>query len=413
MKKTMMFFVLLLLAVNVFAGDARVFTMGGVTGLLPDDNANIGLFPQRVNDWNILRIQDIGGTYYDYLLTTGEKGDKWAFYGSVADEDYFINVIRSLDVTTAVDVGLQFITNNAKFEDKDADDEIKVSNMTLGLDVVCGLDMDGKEVAFSGFLAKGPLSYETIPNNPLVSSSMAYGKVEYLSNGDTYYSSKAGSFAIGAEAAMRSPKDFFIFDQMYGNAHFHSWTGSMETESNEVTTQDDKQSEFVLGAEAWFFKHNEIMPENDIVKHARLMYGCGASVSYVSMKWEDKSGSFDQEQSMSSFVIGGPSLRIALEADIVKYTKLRFGIERDIVFFSSGKAEEVFGSSEEKVSATSIGDYGNLYINSGMGFQIGNLTIDIMLNKAFWENGPQMLFTDAHGNISFMTDVTYAFPVKK
>ncbi|MBN1998951.1 hypothetical protein JW935_15435 [candidate division KSB1 bacterium] len=405
---------MLFLATCIYAGDTRVQTMGGETGLLPEDDSNIGLFPQRVNDWNILRIQDIASDYYDFLLTTGSKGDKWAFYGSVSNEDYLLNIVKSLSETSAIDLGLLVSTASATFTEKTGstdDSEMTASNSTLGLELTYGTDIGDKEVAVTGFFASGPNAEEAVPENPIVSSPFHYGKIEYKTGGQETSSAKAGDTIFGVGAAIRAPMDFFIFDKMYGDAYLYNWSGTSEKTEAGSTTADDAESEFYARAEMWLFKNKQIIPEGDVIRGARLVYGVGGRFVVSSESSEDKQSSVKNEDTAGEFAVGGPSLRIGLEAD-VKFAQVRFGVQRDFTLFGSASAKQVYGESEQEVTASGIGQNGNLYINSGLGFTLGNLKIDVMLNKAFWENGPQMIFNDTQGDLTLMTDVTYSFPIK-
>ncbi len=411
MKHYFYVFVMLLMVSSVYAGDARVRSMGGETGLLPEDDSNIGLFPQRVNDWNILRIQDIAGSYYDFLLTTGPKGEKWAFYGSVREEDYLVNVIKSLGPTSAIDVGLQVMSSNAEFTSDGNDSELTANNFTLGLDLTYGTDMGDKEIAVTGYLVRGPYAEETIPGNPVVDSPFDYGKLDAKTDDQETLSAKASDMSIGIGAAYRAPMDFCIFDQMYGDVWLYSWSGAKERTEMETSTVDETESEFHADAEVWMFKNQEIMPDGDLVRGARLMYGAGGFIDFSSGKYEDKQSSVKNEDTIGGITLGGPSLRIGLEADI-KFAQVRFGVQKDIILFKTESATDSFGENEDKVSESGIGKNGNLYINSGLGFTFSNLKIDLVLNKTFWESGPQMLFNDTDGNLSVMTDIIYTFPMK-
>jgi hypothetical protein len=410
MKKSALVLLLLFAAMNLVAGDARVATLGGHTGLVPDDDSNIGLFPQRVNDWNILRIQDIGGDYNDYLLTIGEKGDKWAFYGSVSDEDYLFNVIKGLSPTSAIDVGVQLMTMNAKFTENVNKSELKASNMTLGVDLALGLDAGKSEVAIGAYFARGPYAHYLLLENPFI-GEIDYGKIELTLDGQTQFEANASATAFGGGIAIRSPFNFSIFDQLYHGLYFVSMTGIEDQTIQQTKVLDYKDSQFGGAYQLFFFKNKAIAPEG-LFNGGMLMYALGFNVGYGTIGNENQLSSVTDKQTYNDMWIGGPSLRIGLETAF-KYAKVRFGIQRDITIFESEKAKSEVGDAEQEVSASAIGNGGSLYINSGLGFEIKNLKIDIMLNNNIWSNGPQMILNDTYGDISFQTDVTYTFPIKE
>ncbi len=420
------FFILALIvfcAGSLFATQNRVATMGGEAAMLPDDDSSIDLFPQRVNDWSIVRFEDIQGGSPDYLLITGKKGEKWGFYGgqeprysivrnmkqqsgvSLNLQDYFFNIYKSMGPTSALKLGLRFGTvsetetmNNNDSPEVKSEVTNKYSN--IGIDVVYGFDSGKQEMALCVAFMSGPGAI-----NSLIAGKL-YGNYEYT-NGITNEGTGHES-GYGFGAALRKPADFFIFNNMYGNAMLVMGKATGEYTANNVKQEDWEQSLMFLDANLLFFNNKMIAGKSENGPKAMLVYGLGCGFGYSKSSNKNNMSGAEQEDTDTEMALGGPRLRIGIEAE-VKCVKLRFGIQRNINLYSSAKTvdETVAGKNNDTDENTvaGIGIGGNYVFASGLGVDLGKLTINLMLNNTFWCTGPQMIFNSTWGTLGASADV--------
>ena len=115
MKKLVVVILVLIVAFSTaLATDKRVQALGDNAYMLPGDDASIRLFPQRINDMNLIYFQDIHLANPDYLLVVGDPGNTWGFYGGSTEKDDYFNVIRSMGSRAAVKLGVRFWYWNSK-----------------------------------------------------------------------------------------------------------------------------------------------------------------------------------------------------------------------------------------------------------------------------------------------------------
>jgi hypothetical protein len=430
MKRLFILALILFCAGSLLATQNRVATMGGEVAMLPDDDSNIDLFPQRVNDWSIVRFEDIQGGSPDYLLITGKKGNKWGFYGGESQEDYFFNVIKSMGSTSALNLGLRFGTtnegdkwNNNENSPDNASEETTNKYTDIAVDAVYGTDLSNGELAIGGSYASGPGTIEYLDPYGI------HGKYEYIYTSGAYNDEKGEGTAswsgFSVAAAYRCPTNFLIFNQLYMDGGFMSIGTKSEysyDSNTEDTTVPNKLEDLDysltdIGADVLFFNNKKIVSETKYTKNVLLVYGVGVGLNILSGKYENKLKDSQipygehKKETLSQLVIGGPRLRIGIEADL-KCAKLRFGMQRNIDFFYSGKLEGNFAkysgedaANKEESTFSGIGQYGSYTFASGLGLELGRFTINLMLNNTFWCTGPQMIFNDTWGTLGASADV--------
>lgn len=408
---------------SLLATQNRVATMGGEVAMLPDDDSNIDLFPQRVNDWSIVRFEDIQGGSPDYLLITGKKGNKWGFYGgqeprysivrdmaqqtgaSLSLQNYFFNIYRSMSSTSALKLGLQFgtISETEKMNNNDSP-EVKSEETnkytTIGIDAVYGFDSGKQEMALCVAYMKGPGAIYSLVSGKL------YGNYEY-SNSITNEGT-AGESGYGFGAALRKPSGIFIFDNTYGNAMLVMGKQTGEYTANNVKQEDWENSIMILDANLLFFSKKMIAGKSEKGPKALLVYGMGCGFQYGKISWKNNMSGAEEEDTDTGIALGGPRFRVGIEAE-VKSVKLRFGIQRNINLYASDKYvdETVSGTNNDtdETTTSGIGVGGNYTFASGIGMDLGKLTINLMLNNTFWCTGPQMIFNSLWGTLGVSADV--------
>jgi len=408
---------------SLFATQNRVATMGGEVAMLPDDDSNIDLFPQRVNDWSIVRFEDVQGGSPDYLLITGKKGSKWGFYGgqeprysivrnmkqeagvSLNLQDYFFNIYKSMSSTSALKLGLRFGTvseiekmNNNDSPEIKSEETNKYSN--IGIDAVYGFDSGKQEMALCVAFMSGPGAI-----NSLIAGKL-YGNYEYSNTITNEGTGKESGYGFGA--ALRKPSGFFIFDNTYGNVMLVMGKQTGEYTANNVKQEDWENSITIFDANLLFFNKTMIAGKSEKGPKAMLVYGMGCGFRYSSSSGKNNMSGAEKEDTDSELALGGPRLRIGIEAE-VKTVKLRFGIQRNINLWSKDKTvdETVSGKNNDtdENSVGGIGIGGNYVFASGLGVDLGKLTINIMLNNTFWCTGPQMIFNGTWGTLGVSADV--------
>ena len=116
----------------------------------------------------------------------------------------------------------------------------------------------------------------------------------------------------------------------------------------------------------------------------------------------------DKETAATAIVLSGPELRAGVETDL-KYGKVRFGIQRDFELASVTLGSEENTTTETKSTAVNFASSGTYSVSTGFGMEYKNLQIDILLNRHFWNHGPQMIFDSQNGAIAASADVIYTF----
>jgi len=371
--------------------------------MLPDDDTNIGLFPQRINDFYIARFQSLSAeAAADFLIVTGEKGSRLGFIGGTTMQNNFLNLIYGLSSTSAVQVGLRFNSASDKTESgttSKTKDEIKSNN--LGINLVYGTDLgDGKELAIGGSFSSGP--YFENANPP-------WGTKEYSSGSDYKTKAEANVSQFSVGLVLRQPYDMFCFDHLVTDVNFGMATGSgkdTQTSGNQTVTNEEREGSMMnINAGMLMFKNKQLTDK------ALFVFGAGFGFDYSTQKAEDKLAKLDT--TTTGIIVAGPEIRVGLEAEIAKWLKFRFGATNLIDLFYSSKTEykATSNNTEAKTTNTESGIFknGQYSFASGFGFKFGNLNIDLQVNEQFWTTGPQMIFNSTWGQMGIRADAVYHF----
>lgn len=427
-----------------FAGESRVSTMGNHVGILLDDNANVYLFPQTINDFKFVQFEGINTGSPDYILIVGDKGNRWGFYGGWDERKDFINIIKSLNEDAAVQLGLRFSTTNIEEKYDNNEDspgnyseEITNKYKDISITGMYGFNSGDAEIALGAGYGQGPGLISTLLDYPW-NYDGPHGSVTFETtsgNTTTTYEGEAKSSGFGIGAIYRRPLAFLLFENMF--ASFNYSTGketSQFTRADTVDLEDMEISGSFLGASVTFFNHKKIAVESKYIKNTLLVYGMGADLESYSFKGEarlpDNEGGLTNsaEISDSEFIIGGPRFHLGVEGDM-GFLKLRFGLMRTIRFYSKyeysedwpsnyyyyyyyGLIDEGENSDTYEYSESGIGQGGYYIFSSGLGVELGNVQIDLVLNNDFWVSGPQMIFGSSSGTLGVFADVTYTFGQK-
>ncbi|MCF7825595.1 MAG: hypothetical protein K9M55_00095 [Candidatus Marinimicrobia bacterium] len=412
MKKTLVMGLILLVAFSsLLATDKRVQALGNNPYMLPGDDASIQLFPQRINDMNLIYFEDIHLASPNYLLVVGDSANSWGFYGgSVQQNDYF-NIIRSLGGRAAIRMGVRFgITSQTDVnDDKETTpttSEEKLSQTNIMLDLEYGMDTKDMELSTSFSFGLTPDNI----NNLIGTFPTPHGSFtgDYETPGNSWTDEgKASKLTFALQVKARANEGLFFFDHSYAVFGLGYQGSSSEYTNANTKLEDESGSQFSISSTYRVF--NNLNLANDKIF---LVYGLGGSLFFSRVADEDKiSGSESQDTDMS-FGLVAPIFNVGLEANL-KYASLRFGLERQITTlgFTSSKSVYVSGSvdDEDSYSTFSLGGNGVYNYTAGMGFNYGDLQLDILLNNTFWITGPQMIFNDLYGTLGICADLIYTF----
>ncbi len=395
-----------------FSTSNRVASMGGDVAMLPDDDNNIYIFPQQINQWSLVRFEGIHGGSPDYLLITGEPGNKWAFYGGLSQKDDFFNIYKSMGENAALKAGFRFGTysetelmdnNEANPNDDSSEESNKYTSFAV--DAEYGFNKGDQEIAARFALSFGPgsISYLVSQGYPgpfgTVESSITQAGATASEDGS------ASSSSFGLSASLRRPMNLLIFENLYFYVGLSRTASASDyTDDQNISLEDNLNSNFNFSASSLLF-NNTVLTDNTL-----LAYGIELRFGLSNYTDEDKIAK--ETDTGSLFIIGGPRFRVGLETGF-KYGKLRFGIHRDINFFSRDKDidESNLGASvdEDEYVVSGIGTNGSYSFVSGLGFSYGNLNLDLTLNNTIWVAGPQMLFDTQVGYLGIAADVSYYF----
>lgn len=411
MKKMLIAGFLTLLAVSsLFATDKRVQALGNNPYMLLGDDAAIQLFPQRINDMNLIYFEDIHLGSPNYLLVVGDSARSWGFYGGSSQKNDYFNVIRSLGGRAALRLGVRFgITSQTDVaDDKETTpvtSEEKLSQTNLMLDVEYGMDTKSMEIATVVTFGLTPDNINSLVGFPTPHGSFSG---DYESGGSsTSAEGKASRLSFGLQVKARANRGLFFFDHSYAGFSLAYQGQASEFTSTNTKMEDESSNLFAISSTYRLF-NNQNLADDKIF----LVYGLGGLISFSRTSMENKISGSESTDTNLDFGIVSPIFNVGLEAKL-KYTTLRFGMERQITTlgFTSAKNVYVAGAvdDEDSYSTFTLGGNGSYVYNAGMGFNYGNLQLDILLNNTFWITGPQMIFNDFYGTLGICADMVYTF----
>ena len=390
MKKLMCVLTFVLLFTGLLCGSwARVLTLGGELSMLVDDDVGIDLFPQRINDFNLVRIEDIGFSP-GYLAILGEDGDKWGIWGTRLSANDILNVYRSLSTTSAVELSLLLHRKKDVNENNTEEMERVISNFESY--ITYGWDHDNSEKSLMLGLSYGPGDRFYMGE---VYNSFDYTDFATIDSAKT--SGSASSFDIWGVYRNRTREKFLIFDNYYDRAEIGTFFGGHDITQGGTKTEEEKCSGFYLRARRFMFNIK------DINENTRLYYGHGCGLGYYLDNVKDEVG--DTKTTYHSLYFGRMVLAAGLEMEFKKFD-FRMGLNRyNTLFYNEG--DKFSNAVTRENSLTEISHNADYWINTGIGYKHNNLQINTVFNSNIWSNGPQMLFDSNTGFIFTSLDIIY------
>ncbi len=413
MKKVMILLVVAILAMSTaIATDKRVLALGSNAYMLPGDVASIALFPQRINDANLIYFTDIQTTTPNYLLVVGEPGSTWGFYGGTTQKDDYFNVIRSLGSTAAFKMGLRLglTRQNETLDDKETTPTISdetLSQTNIMLDMEYGMDMG--DVEFSSYVTFGRTPDDI--NTLLGVAPTPHGTFtgEYESSGNsTTEEGKATRTSFAFKVKARANHGLFLFDNSYATFALGYQGGASEyTDATNTKIEDQSDSYFSMSSVYGLFNNLNIAGDNVFI-----VYGLKGSAFYSHQTYDYKITPGESTTTYNYLSIVAPTVNLGLEAEL-KYATLRFGMVRSLKTLGIATMTRTVDSGtvddENTTSDIILGANGSYTYNAGLGFNYGALKLDILLNNALWITGPQMIFNSAYGTLGICADLIYTF----
>ncbi|MCF7823164.1 MAG: hypothetical protein K9N35_03240 [Candidatus Marinimicrobia bacterium] len=415
MKKLIVTILAILVVLSsALATDKRVQALGNDPYMLPGDDASIQLFPQRINDMNLVYFRDVHLASPDYLLVVGDPGKTWGFYGGSTEKDDYINVLRSLGSKSAIRLGGRFgiIRDSSLDDDKEAPpttDEFSLSKLNMMMDFEFGMDMGDTEFSTN-------LSFGLTPDdiNALVGALTtphgSYFREVKSGASTTKDEGKASKLSFVLQTKARAKKGLFFFDNSY--ALFGIGYQGSSSEYTAANTKIEDQSEGAFSIYSSYHLFNNQNLANDKIF---LVYGLGGLMNFSRTADENLLSGSESKDTDMSFGIVAPVFNIGLEAKL-KYASLRFGMERMITSLGYSSSTQVYKSGlvddEDTQSSFVLGANGIYNYNAGMGFNYGDLKLDVLINNNFWLMGPQMLFSGdpaVFGTFAICADIVYMF----
>lgn len=390
-KLTTIFIIVFILISGLMASNARLQTLGSEAAMLVDDDVSIDLFPQRINDFSIARVEGLGMAQPGYLVIIGDKGDKWGAFGSSSNSEDLVNIYRSLSPSSAVKLSFRIFREKNIQENNNANNERSIGGFNAS--ATYGWDNITSEQALSLGISYGPgASY----------NGLEFSNFDYVTYGVLDTNTVSGSshtFNINANYSNRTSFNLAIFNKRYDHVGIGFGTGGHEITDNNTKIREGNISDININARTFLFNQQQV---NQVSK---LYYGVGAGLGYMRNKAEnDISG---VETINNDFYFGSLRLATGLEINI-KNIDIRIGLNRtNTLYRTSGSKTENATTTEQSTSyiSTNAG-YG---INTGLGYFYKGFQFNVVLNDQIWRSGPQMIFDSGNGNIFLAFDIVYNF----
>jgi len=215
---------------------------------------------------------------------------------------------------------------------------------------------------------------------------------------------KASTSALGLSVSLRRPMKLLMFENLYADFGL-SRTGS----ASEYNVGSNKAEEQINSALS-FSVNTMLFNNKTLIDNSLLVYGLGFGFGFSNSSVDNDIAK--EVDTGSNFMIGGPRFRVGIETPF-KYGKLRFGVRRNINFFSTttivDEADIGTETNKNETKISGIGTNGSYAFASGLGIAYGNLNLDLVLNNTFWCTGPQMIFNTTYGSLGASADVSYYF----
>jgi len=392
MKKLIAIFFGIMISVSLLMGSqARVSALGNEPAMLINDDVSIDLFPQRINDFSLARVEGLGNIQPGYLLLIGDTGDKWGVWGSSTTTENMFNIYRSMSDQSALK--LSFLIGRDHTYQKNSSQKNKRTKRNLESTLTYGWDNINSEKALTVSLDYGPGSDLYDNDNYSSFDYTNYGAIDTTTtSGSAYQLNFTTSFSN------RCNQGLLFFNHRYDRVGLSFGFGGHEVSTGSQKNSEGSLSNFSLNARTFTFN------TQNLNEQAQLYYGVGTGLGYMSSTNKDEIT--DNKSSNHTFYFGRMNIAAGIETYISNFD-FRVGINRTNTLFRSSGSKLENGTTTED-SESHIGSSSGYGIATGLGYNYKDLQINVLLNNNIFNSGPQMIFDSNAGNIFASFDVVYS-----
>ena len=349
--KTILMFIIV--SACMFASSQRVAALGGNVGFWPDDDQTYTLFPQAINNLDMVQVNGAGNGTGEVGVVWGE-GTTWGFlYDGAGDDDCgegecndWVNLAWGNG-----DMGLLFGLGRSSYDSGEPGAD---ASSTMDISVDWGQNMDFGELGVSFGTSSADDGDGNDDNDPSW---------------------------MGLSANVRRPQSMWLFSDMLVGFGYSS-----------TTIGDATTSGMSLGVDCY-----TSLPMSDGVRGILAMgFGYNSRTVDTGVTGVD---------AVTSSTINLPNTTIAVEADVTDWATVRFGMNNSYTLSGSSNGDNSYsGSMNSDGTSSSFG------WNFGLGFNYGSFTLDMVINENIFNN--PMHFVTGRNTTPLSTtgaSLTYSF----
>ena len=336
---------LLTLGTFVMASQARVDALGGNAAYWPGDEANVALFPQRVNDYNIAQFAGLGtgSTDHSGWVSWGED-TKYGFSWAEGSDNDMVDFWWG-NGTMGVNFGLGMSSSDNGLA---GDANVATSGMDLG--VGFGMDMGFGELGVN------------FSNSTFDDGSDA--------TADDPASMDVNVYLRRAQNVWMFDNMFFHFNFANDNTFYFDGNGDMcDMGSDGCNAMSSPDAQGTMALNLSFFKNVAIAEGTSGV------FAMGFGFSSVS----NMMGMKDMGMTQIAF----PSFTFAVESGITDWATARVGLNKS--FYLSNSVDYPAMGDVAAYTESSMGGTPLAY-SFGLGFNYGSFNLDVDVTEDLYTN---------------------------
>ncbi|OUW63212.1 MAG: hypothetical protein CBD58_00495 [bacterium TMED198] len=317
---------LLTLGTFVMASQQRVDALGGNPGFWPGDEANVALFPQKVNNYNIAQFGGVGTDGGNTGWVSWGQDTKYGFSWADGADNNMVNMYWG-NGAMGVNFGLGMYGM-----DNGAAGDANVATSGMDINFGWGQDMGFGEVGVT--FANG--SYD---------------------DGSEVTEHDPATMDLGF--SLRRDQAFWMFDKMLVNFAMDTYNCDGDcTSGNEFATTD-------MGLGVSFFTHMDVNESTKAMFAMGFGYGSSANDGFV--------------EGAASSMITLPAFTFGVESALWDFATVRVGATKNYIISSSYQADADADASTMQGGLP-------FDINFGCGFNYGNFGIDLTVSEGLFND---------------------------
>jgi hypothetical protein len=340
----------------MWASDARIEALGGNAGFWPDDDQNYTLFPQTINNLDMIQVTGAGEGTGTVGIIWGE-GTTWGFMYDGVDDDNENDLIN-----------------------------IAWGNGNMGALVSFGMSSHD-----TGVTGENATSTNEIGVN--WGQNMGFGELGVgfaMESGDDGVAANKQYSAMGLSANLRREQSLWLFSNMLTSFNYVQ-IGNM----NNMVEGGDDVDDVWTGMDLTIDCFTTIGASDNV--NAVFAMGLG----YMNMTYDSGVAGADHPNTFTAIAL--PNTSIGVEAVVTDWATVRFGMNH--TYYLSQTAKETGSSAESKAMGET--EFG---WNFGLGFDYGSFQLDMVLNDEGIFNNPVHYVTGRNTNaLASSATLTYTF----